>query len=134
MPRRRPPRRVTSRPSSAAEQTASCLSQGHTYLELNASVSGFFKASKEMEFIRLTSAYSLTQFSLGKPQKKNLFLMAGPLRPYPSELNGHWKIKITVQKSSFFVNGPAFTPPPSLLMARPLREELPPLQYAFLII
>ena len=70
--------------------------------------------------------------SIGKPQikKKNiLLLMGGPLRPtlpHPLELNGHWKVwtlEKKIQKSFFFLNGPAFTPPP-LLMARPLREEL----------
>ena len=60
--------------------------------------------------------------------------MARPLRPYPPplDLNGHRKIififkwqqnKKRLKKSSFFHNGPAFTPHP-LLMAWPLAEEL----------
>ena len=42
---------------------------------------------------------------LGKPQKKVLLLMAGPLRPNPPplELNGRWNV-------GTFLNGPALYP------------------------
>ena len=51
--------------------------------------------------------------------------MAGPLRPnppHPLELNGRWKVGM-LEKSSFFLKGPAPNPPP-VLMALPLRDEL----------
>ena len=68
---------------------------------------------------------------LGKPQKKVLLLMAGPLRPNPLPRRASWPWKFwnigkkRFQKSYFFLNGPALYPLPSpLLMAWPLREEL----------
>ena len=52
--------------------------------------------------------------SLGKPQKKVLLLMTGPLRPnhpFPFEHNGRWNVgtleKKGFIKNSFFLNGPA---------------------------
>ena len=56
---------------------------------------------------------------LGKPQKKVLLLMAGPLRPNPKL--ERWKKKVPI-KVIFSLIALPFTPPP-LLMAQPLREE-----------
>ena len=55
-----------------------------------------------------------TFIHLGKPQKKVLLLMAGPLRPYPPPASvgnfERWKKKF--KNLFFFLNGPAFTLPP----------------------
>ena len=55
--------------------------------------------------------------------------MAGPLRPYPPplfELNGRWNVGKKGFKKVIFslIARPFIRPPPPLLMARPLREEL----------
>ena len=71
----------------------------------------------------------LALIALGKPQKKEvIFLMAGPLRPNPSPSpRAQWPLKFwndgkKVQIFFLLMSRP-FTPP-SLLIARPLREEL----------
>ena len=59
---------------------------------------------------------SFRMFILGKPQKKVLLLMAGPLirpnPPPPLKLNGRWNVG---KKSYFFLNGPALYPSPPTL-------------------
>ena len=54
---------------------------------------------------------------MGSRKKKNLLLIVGPLSVRTLGKKGS---KI----STVFLNGPALYPPPLLLMARPLREEL----------
>ena len=64
-----------------------------------------------------------------KPQKKVLLLMAGQIRPNPPPPRAKWPLKFwnvekkRLKKVTFsLMAGPL--PPPPLLMARSLREEL----------
>ena len=65
---------------------------------------------------------------LGKPQKKILLLIAGPLRPNPPppSLNGRWNVgtlKKSLKKIIFSLMARPFTPPPlNFFLRLPLYE------------